>query len=124
MKKVGLVFIYIGLSISIILGLIFAFIEFRSLFAGDFQLFNEPAKGLFTYLFRGLFFLGIIALSVSIIIFVIKKKESYLPLFLIGTGLLISSLFTVAFYAWFVALVIIVVTFIPTLITFILMRRH
>ncbi len=123
-RTVGLIFAFFGLAIAIVVSMVFSFVEFRSLLAGDHHLFENPTLGGAAYLFRGLFFLSIVALCISIIVFIAMKKESFLPLFLYGTGIFIASLFSFAFYVWFIGLVIMVISFIPTITTFILMRRH
>ena len=123
-NRIGYIFAFIGLGISILFSLVFAFIELRSLFASDFLLFNNPIAGAFSYLFRGLYFLGILSLDIFIIIWIIKRKERFLTLFLCGTGLFISSFFTFAFYVWFIGLIILIISFIPTLVTFLLLKKR
>ena len=53
---VGKILSFIGLGISILFSLVFAFIELRTLFAGDWSLFNSPVLGFFSYFFRSIFF--------------------------------------------------------------------
>ena len=108
---------FIGLGITILFAFIFAFIELRSLFAGDFVLFNNPAIGFFNYLFRGLFFLGLVALAVFLIIYIAKKKEGYLGLLILGGTLFVSSFFGLFFYTWYIALLIAVISLNPLLIS-------
>ena len=107
---------FIGLGFTILFSLIFAFIELRSLFAGDFVLFNNPAVGFFSYLFRGLFFLGLISLAVVLIIFINKNHEHYLCLLIISGSLFFSSCLGILFYAWFIALIVMVISLIPVVI--------
>ena len=118
------IFSFIGLGLSILVALAFTFVEFRSLFAGDFSLFNIPAVGFFHYFFRGLFFLSVVAISIIIIVFIAKGKERYITLFLICSGIFIASFVTLVFYIYYIALVIIVISFIPLIITFLKLKRN
>lgn len=114
---IGRILSFIGLGLTILFGFIFAFIELRTLFAGDYSLFNNPVLGFFAYFFRSVFFLGLIAESITLIIFISKKKEEFLSLLIISGGLFISAFMGLFFYAWFVAALIILISLFPVLIS-------
>ena len=115
-SSISKIIAYVGLGLTILFSLIFTFIEFRSLFASDFTLFNNPVVGLFSYLFRGLFFIDLIALSVFIIIYMSKEHKSYAGTLIVSGSLFVASYFTVFFYAWYIAFIIILITLIPAFI--------
>ena len=104
------ILLYACLTIVSVVALVFAFVEFRSLFAGDFSLFNNAFVGFLTYLFRGLYFLLIITLVVFIILFKTHQKKICVILFAGAVSLLIGALLTLLFYDYFVSLVIIFIT--------------
>ena len=76
MNKLKSVLVFLGAGLAILVSFIFAFLELRSLFAGDFTLMNNSAMSFFVYLFKGLYFLSIIALAIFIIIFKVKNKDT------------------------------------------------
>ena len=115
-SSISKIIAYVGLGLTILFSLIFTFIEFRSLFASDFTLFNNPVVGLFSYLFRGLFFIDLIALSVFIIIYMSKEHKSYAGTLIVSGSLFVAAYFTVFFYAWYIAFIIILITLIPAFI--------
>lgn len=108
---------FVGTGFASLIALIFAFVEIRCLFAGDFTLMNNPASSFFGYLFRGLFYLGIIALAVTLIIFKIKNKDINEILFFASIGLFVGSFVTFAFYDYYVTLIVIFITLILGFIT-------
>ena len=110
MNKLRAILTYIGASLAIVVGLIFAFLEFRSLLTGDFTLMNIPVASLFTYLCKGLYFASIIVLSVFVIIFTAKKKDICLVLFACSIALFIGAFITLIHFEYYVSLVIILVT--------------
>ena len=111
------ILLYVALVLVIIIAFAFAFIELRTLFAGDFKLFNNAVSGGFAYFFRGLYFLMIIALSVTIIIFNIKHKKICIILFAGALSLFVGALFTFLFYDYFVTLAILFINLILVGIT-------
>ena len=117
MKILKNVLVYVALSIVTIVSLVFAFVELRALFAGDHLLFNNAFIGGLAYLMRGLYYLFIIALCVFIVIFRIKHQKINLVLWLTSLSIFIGAFMTLAFYDYYISLVIIFVTSLPLLIT-------
>jgi len=109
--------VYLCLVLATLVGLSFAFVEFRSLFAGDFLLFNNPLLGAFAYLLRGLYFLLIITLCVFIVLFKTHHKKICIILFAGAVSLLIGALLSLLFYDYYISLVIIFVTVLLVVIT-------
>ena len=103
---------YLGLALVSIVGLVFAFVELRSLFAGDFSLFNNPATAFVKYFFRGLYYLSLAGVSIVTIIYLIKRKETNVYLATFSAAILISSGFTVMFYVYYIAIAIVVMALI------------
>ena len=121
MKLVGRIVSYTFLILVALVSLVFAFVELRSLFAGDFLLMNNAAMSFFAYLFRGLFFVSLCSYSVYLFIFFMKKKDLEFFNYLIAISLLIASLFTVFFYVQSIYLIIILLALVPALV--VLLRR-
>ena len=117
MRILKAVLTYLGLSIASLVGFIFAFLEFRSLFAGDFLLMNSPFFGALAYFLRGLYYLLIITLCVFIVLFRTHNKKICIILFAAAVSLLVGALISLAFYDYFVSLVVILVTAILVVIT-------
>ena len=115
---IGKIFSFIGLGITILFCVIFAFIELRTLFAGDWSLFNSPVLGFFAYFFRSIFFLGVFAnaLTIAMYIGLKEEKDRYLTPLIIGGSLFVASFMSLFFYASFIALIIIAVSVIPLVI--------
>lgn len=111
------ILIYIISALVSLVAAVFMFVEFRSLFAGDFALMNNPGAAAVGYLFRGLYFLLIIALAVFIILFTIHKKKICIILFSSGLALFFGSLLSFMFYDQIIALVIVFITFCELVIT-------
>ena len=114
MKKALL---YILLAITIILSTVFAVIELRTFFAGDYRLFNNTVTGGLAYLSRGLYFLSIDALCIYIILFNVNKKPANIVLFSYSACLFVGALFSLLFYEYYVSLVFILLTAILLTIT-------
>ena len=117
MKIVKAILLYAGLTIASLVGLIFMFVEFRSLFAGDFTLFDNQFLGFLTYLCRGLYFASIIALCVFIVLFRARKKKICIVLFMMALALLVGALLTLIHFAYYISLVLVAVTSILVIIT-------
>lgn len=111
------ILVYLGLSIASLVALVFAFVELRSLFAGDFLLFNNPFLGALAYLLRGLYFLLIITLCVFIILFRTHNKKICIILFGVAISSLIGAFLSLIFYDYFVSLVLIFINLILVAIT-------
>ena len=117
MKIVKALLFYLGTIFVSIVSLVFTFIEIRSLFAGDFTLMNSVAVGFISSFSRVTYFLFIIALAISLIVFRIKKKKMCFLLFAVSTVLLICAFITFAFYDYFITLAIIFINSILVAIT-------
>ena len=116
MKLVGRIISYFFLIVVALLSLVFAFVELRSLLAGDFTLFNSSALGFFQYLFRGLFFLFISGYCIYLFIYFLNNKILGFGHYVVAGALLISSLFTIFFYVLNVYLACIALVAIPVVI--------
>ena len=110
MNKLKSILVFSGAGLAILVSFVFAFLELRSLFAGDFTLMNNSAMSFFSYLFKGLFFLSIIALAVFIIIFKVKNKEMCLVLFSCSIALLVGAFISLIHFEYFVSLLFILIT--------------
>ena len=117
MKILERVLVYLGLALASIVALLFTFVEWRSLFAGDFLLFNSPFLGALSYFLRGLYFLLILTLCVFIVLFRTHHKKICIILFAGAISLLVGAFLTLFFYDYYVSLVIILVTSILVAIT-------
>ena len=110
MNKFKLVLCYVASSINILIGLVFAFIDIRPLFAGDYKLMESPTLSFVTYLFRAAFFLLIIANAILVIILKVKKQKSNLMGLLFNASIVGVGLLSILFYDWFVAVLLVVIT--------------
>lgn len=117
MRIIKAILVYLGLAIAFLVALVFAFVELRSLFAGDFLLMNSPFLGALAYFLRGLYFLLIITLCVFIVLFRVHQKKICIILFAASISLLIGALLSLIFYEYFVSLVIVLITLILVAIT-------
>ena len=115
MKLVGRIICTVLLAISIIFAAIFAFIEFRSLFAGDYSLLNNASIGFVTYLLRALFFVILLTFSLFLLMTYLKNMEINFNHYLVGILLLIGSLFSIPFYSTYIYFVIIFIALLPCL---------
>ena len=118
MKLVGRIVSYFFLIVVALLSLVFAFVELRSLFAGDFSLFNSPALGFIQYLFRGLFFVSLSAYCIYIFIYFLNNKILGFGHYVIVSALFICSLFTIFFYVLSIYFACIALAAIPVLVVF------
>ena len=116
MKLVGRIVSYFFLVVVALLSLVFAFVELRSLFAGDFTLFNSSALGFFQYLFRGLFFVSISGYCIYLFIYFLKNKILGFGHYVVAGALLVSSIFTIFFYVLYVNFACIALAAIPVII--------
>ena len=117
MKTFKSILMYVGLSLTALIAFVFMFLEMRSLFAGDFTLMENELLGFLTYLFKGLYFLSIVALAVSILIFKIRSKKICIILFMSSIGLLIGSFITFIYFVYFISFVIVFINAILVAIT-------
>ena len=117
MRILKVIPLYLGLAFTSLIATVFAFVELRSLFAGDFLLFNVPFLGALAYFLRGLYFSLIITLCVFIVLFRMHHKKICIILFALAISLFIGALLSLIFYEYFVSLVIIFITLILVVIT-------
>ena len=117
MSKLRLILEFAGCALAILVGFAFSFLELRSLFAGDFSLMNNAASAFFTLLFKGLYFLGIVALAVAIIVFRIKHKDICFILFMASVGLFIGAFISIFHFEFIFAVVFMAITAILMSIT-------
>ena len=117
MRILKAVLVYMGLTIASIVGFLFTFIEWRTLFAGDFRLFNNVFAGGLGYFLRGLYFFLIIVLCVFIVLFRTHNKKICIILFAVAVSLLIGAFLSLIFYDFMVSAVIIFATLILVVIT-------
>ena len=107
MKIVKSILVYIGLVIASLVAIVFGFLQIRSLFAGDYSLMNNSTISFLGYLFRSLYFLSILALSIAIVVFRIKQKKICVILFMSSLALLVGAFLSFIHFEYFVSLVII-----------------
>lgn len=117
MKTFRTILLYIGASFVALIALLLAFLEIRSIFAGDFTLMNNRAASFFAYLFRDLFYLGLLAEAIILMIFKGKRIKIDLSLFIVSVGLFGGGILTFIYYHFIVALAVTVVALIPVIIT-------
>ena len=121
MKLVGRIICAILLAITIIFSAIFAFIELRSLIAGDYSLMNNAAMGFVTYLFRSIFFIFLLSFSLLLLMTYLRNNKMNFNFYYIGFLLLIGSLASIFFYSNYLYFLIIFIAALPCL-TFVIRK--
>lgn len=116
MKLVGRIISYFFLVVVALLSLVFAFVELRSLFAGDFTLFNSVGLGFCQYLFRGLFFVSLSGYCIYLLVYFLRNKILGFGHYVIAGALLVCSIFTIFFYVLYVYFACIALAVIPVII--------
>ena len=116
MKLVGSIVSYLFLIVVALLSLVFAFVELRSLFAGDFTLFNSPALGFCQYLFRGFFFVSLSSYCIYLFVYFLRNKILGFGHYVVAGALFASSIFTIFFYVLYVFFACIALAVIPVII--------
>ncbi len=116
MKLVGRIVSYFFLVVVALLSIVFAFVELRSLFAGDFALFNSVALGFCQYLFRGLFFVSLSGYCIYLLVYFLRNKILGFGHYVIAGALLVCSIFTIFFYVLYVYFACIALAVIPVII--------
>ena len=106
MGKFLRIFALIISLLILVVGVAFAFIEIRSIIAGDFNLMNNTVSALFRYIFRGLFYVIFVLVTLKYIFANIRKKNVPLFSILLPISLLAGSLISIAFYDLFISLII------------------
>ena len=107
---------YIASSIVGVLSLVFAFIEIRPLFAGDFLLMESPAASFIGYLFRALFFLVMFINALKVFLCVLFRRELSLAALIFNGVLIVGSVLSFLFYEWFIALILVVLNLLMLII--------
>lgn len=121
MKLVGRIICTVLLAITMIFSTVFAFVEFRSLIAGDYSLMNSAALGLVTYLLRAIFFVILLSFSLFLMMTYLKNNEMNFNYYFVGVLLLIGSLFSIHFYSTYVYFAVIFIAILPCL-TFVIRK--
>ena len=103
------VFSYVVLVLAGLLATVFAFIEIRSVVAGDFTLMQNPSNGAVGYICRGLFYVTMLVNVVWLFINKVNKKRTSLNLLILSGLLVLSSVTLFFFYMFAIALVVLVV---------------
>ena len=107
---------YVGLGLAGLVAIAFSFIEFRSVFAGDFTLMQNPANSVIGYICRGIFYLLMIAAVVLAIINKVKKQKTQVVLLALTMSLTLCSVFLFFFYMIAIAIAVTVLNAIVLLI--------
>lgn len=106
MKKFLLILKYIATTFTGLIATVFAFVEIRPLFAGDFLLMESPALGFVKYFFRGLFFLAMLVNAIKIFYCLFKNKGVNLEGAIFNGAIVAGSVMTFMFYEWYIALLL------------------
>ena len=102
-------FSYVILVLAGLLATIFAFIEIRSVAAGDFTLMQNPSNSVVGYVCRALFYVAMLANVIWLFINKINKKRTTLNLLILSGLLVLSSVTLFFFYMFAIALAVLVV---------------
>ena len=101
-------FSYVILVLAGLLATIFAFIEIRSVVAGDFSLMQNPSNSVVGYICRALFYAAMLANVIWLFINKINKKRTTLNLLILSGLLVLSSVTLFFFYMFAIALAVLV----------------
>ena len=101
-------FSYVILVLAGLLATIFAFIEIRSVAAGDFSLMQNPSNSVVSYVCRTIFYVAMLANVIWLFINKINKKRTTLNLLILSGLLVLSSVTLFFFYMFAIALVVLV----------------
>ena len=109
MKKFLTVLYCFVASLAGIISLVFAFIEIRPLFAGDWKLMEIPAVSFIEYLLRGIFFLFMFVNALKVFMCVIQQRGLSLSAIIFNGALIAASGVTFLFYEWYISLALVIV---------------
>ena len=109
---------YIVISLASVVSIAFSFVELRTLLAGDFLLFNNAFVGGLGYFLRSAFYLTILALCVFLVIFRVRKLKVNIIILFASISILVGALHSLAFYDYYISLVVIFISLLLTAITF------
>lgn len=101
------------LIIASLVALVFAFVELRALFAGDFLLMNSVGAAFVAYLSRGLFFVILSGYAICILVSILKYNGVAPSHYVVAPTIVIASIFTVFFYTQWIYWVVILLALIP-----------
>ena len=113
MKTVGRIVSIFLLVVASLLSLVFAFVEFRVIFVGEFSLLENPAMGFFQYGFRAFYFLLLISFCAILMIHHIRKKPFSFYHYLFAITLLVASFAAIFFYVNAVYFAVIGIALLP-----------
>ena len=102
-------FSYVILVLAGLLATVFAFIEIRSVIAGDFTLMQNPSNSVVSYVCRALFYVAMLANVIWLFINKVNKKRTTLNLLILSGLLVLSSVTLFFFYMFAIALALLVV---------------
>ena len=102
-------FSYVILVLAGLLATIFAFIEIRSVVAGDFSLMQNPSNSVVSYVCRAIFYVAMLANVIWLFINKVNKKRTTLNLLILSGLLVLSSVTLFFFYMFAIALAVLVV---------------
>ena len=102
-------FSYVILVLAGLLATIFAFIEIRSVVAGDFSLMQNPSNSAVGYVCRALFYVIMLINMIWLFINKINKKRTTFNLLILSGLLVLSSVTLFFFYMFVIALAVLVV---------------
>ena len=110
-------FSYVILVLAGLLATVFAFIEIRSVVAGDFTLIQNPSNSVVGYVCRALFYVAMLANVIWLFINKINKKRTTLNLLILSGLLVLSSVTLFFFYMFAIAFAVLVVNVLVATIT-------
>ena len=108
MNKLFAVLKYIGATFVGVVGLVFAFIEIRPIFAGDWKLMEIPAISFIEYLLRAIFFLFMFINALKVFMCVMHQRGLSLSAIVFNGALIAASAITFIFYEWYISLILVV----------------
>ena len=111
MKKTGKIIAYISAAFIILFSVVFIVIEGRSLFSGDWLLFENATDGFFRYFFRLLIALYALFVSISTYIVLGRKSDNTVLVFYFTFGvlaLLVSSIIMSIFASNYIDILLLV----------------
>lgn len=116
MKKIIYILSWIGTIFSLLISNVFAFVELRTLIAGDWKLAENPTMECFVFIFRSLFFLMMFFNAVHVIIRLVNHQKMSTNDLIFNAALLGASIFTLMFYEWFFVIILVVSNLITLLV--------
>lgn len=108
MKIFKAILLYISVSLNFIVSLVFAFVEIRPIFAGDFNLMQNPGASFTEYFFRFLFFALMFTNALYVLIKYLKKRSMDLPSLIFNATLVAGTALMFTFFEWYVVLIMMV----------------